>query len=275
MRKIVTFIALTVFLNAYGQDDKSYQSHWHSPDKNTRLISDDSYGFFRKGNFLYYISNDNENLYIDIKIKDSGVQSSILQEGLTIWFNADGKQHKEVGIRYPLGAKFADGPGKRNQGNSVSASPLSKANTIQLIGFPGEGQNMIPAKNDDSFSGSLEYDLDGNLFYNLRLPIKRLSLITAEGGAGFELPTIGIEYGGMPEMGNKPGGQSAPRIIEEIPSRGRGGSGGGRGGSGGGGRGGSGGSGGGIGAGPSGPSTPIAEASKLLWIKKVSLAVQH
>lgn len=275
MKKIVTLVAFVFFLNAYGQDEKSNQSHWRSPDINTRLISDDSYGFFRKGNFLYYISNDKENLYIDIKIKDSGVQSSILQEGLTVWFNADGRQHKDVGIRYPLGAKFADGPGRRNQGNSTSASPLSKANTIQLIGFPGEGQNMIPAKNDDNFSGSLEYDQDGNLFYNLRLPISRLSLIASEGGAGFDPSTIGIEYGGMPEMGNKPSGQAPPRMVEEMPSGGRGGSGGGRGGSGGGGRGGSGASGGGMGAGPSGPSAPIAEVSKLLWIKKVSLADQH
>jgi hypothetical protein len=275
MRKIVTLIALMVFLSAYGQDEKSYQSHWHSADKNARQMSNDSYDFFKKGNFLYYISNDNSNLYIDIKIEDSGVQSKILQEGLTVWFNVDGRQHKGVGIRYPLGAKYADGPGKRNQGNSDSGSPLTKANTIQLIGFPGEGQNIIPAKNDDNFSGSLEYDQDGSLFYNLRLPIKRLSLITADGGAGFQPPTIGIEYGGMPEMGNKPGGgQSTPRIIEEIPSGGRGGSGGGRGGSGGGGRAGRGGSGGGMGAGPSGPSTPIATASKLLWIKKVSLADQ-
>jgi hypothetical protein len=238
-------------------------------------MSDDGYDFFKKGNFLYYISNDNINLYIDIKIEDSGVQFSILQEGLTVWFNADGKQHKEVGIRYPLGAKFADGPGRRNQGNSASASPLSKANTIQLIGFPGEGQNMIPAKNDDNFSGSLEYDQDGNLFYNLRLPISRLSFIASEGGAGFEPCTIGIEYGGLPEMGNKPNGQAPPQMVENMPSGGRGGSGGGRGGSGGGGRGGRGGSGGGIGAGPSGPPTTIAEPSKLLWIKKVSLADQH
>jgi hypothetical protein len=275
MRKIVTLIAFVYFLNAYGQDEKSYQSHWRSSDINTHSLSDDNYGFFKKGNFLYYISNDNENIYIDIKIKDSGVQSSVLQEGLTVWFNADGRQHKEVGIRYPLGAKFADGPGRRNQGNSTSASPLSKANTIQLIGFPGEGQNMIPAKNDDNFSGSLEYDQDGNLFYNLRLPISRLSLIASEGGAGIEQSTIGIEYGGMPQMGNKPNGQAPPGMAEEMPSGVRGGSGGGRGGSGGGGRGGRGGSGGGMGAGPSGPSTPIAEASKLLWIKNVSLADQH
>lgn len=277
MRKIVTLIALAFILNAYGQDEKSYQSHWFSPERNIHQMSNDSYVFFKKGNFLYYVSNDNENLYIDIKIEDSGVQSRILQEGLTVWLNADGKQRKEVGIRYPLGAKFTDGPGRRNQGNSASVSPLAKANTIQLIGFPGDGQNMIPAKNDDNFSGSLEYDQDGNLFYNLRLPISRLSLIAAEGGAGFEPSTIGIEYGGMPEMGNKSNGQAPPQISEDMPSGGRGGGGGGggRGGSGGGGGGGRGGSGGGMGAGPSGPSAPIAEASRLLWIKKVSLADQH
>ena len=73
-------------------------------------------------------------------------------------------------------------------------------------------------------------------------------------------------------MGNKPNGQAPPQMIENMPSGGRGGGGGGRGGSGGGGGGGRGGSGGGMGTGPSGPPPQIAEASKLVWIKKVSLA---
>ncbi|MCX6259564.1 MAG: hypothetical protein NTY95_01835, partial [Bacteroidia bacterium] len=83
----------------------------------------------------------------------------------------------------------------------------------------------------------------------------------------------GIEYGGMPEMGKKPAGQAPPQMSNGMPSGGRGG--GGRGGSGGGGGGGRGGSGGSMGAGPTAPSGPAAEVSKLIWIKKVSLADQH
>jgi hypothetical protein len=261
------------FLNAYGQDEKSYQSHWRNANTNTFKMPDESYGFFKKGNFLYYISNDRDNLYIDIKIEDSGVQFKILQEGLTVWFNADGKQRKEIGIRYPLGAKFANGPGMRNSGASASASPLAMANTIRLIGFQGSEPNMIPAKNADNFSGAVEYDEAGNLFYTLKMPVSKLLLVGAENGAGFEPCSIGIEYGGMPEMGKKPAGQAPPQMSNDMPSGGRGG--GGRGGAGGGGGGGRGGPGGSIGAGPNAPPAPAAEVSKLIWIKKVSLAEQH
>jgi hypothetical protein len=272
MKKIVTLIALVFFMNAYGQDEKSYQSHWRDNSLNTFKMPDESYSFFKKGNLLYYISNDKENVYIDIKIEDSGVQYKILQEGLTVWFNAEGKQRKEIGIRYPIGAKFVKGLGMKNSGTTGSASPLAMANTIRLIGFQGPEPNIVPAKNSDDFSGSMEYDEAGNLFYNLRMPISKLSFVTAEGGTGFEPSSIGIEYGGMPVMGNRPGGQPPPQMSTGMPSGGRsGGGGGGRGGSGGG-RGGSGGS---IGSGPNGPSAPAAEVSKLIWIKKVSLAEQH
>jgi hypothetical protein len=269
MRKIVTLIAFVFFMNAYGQDEKSYQSHWRDASSNTFKMPDDNYAVFKKGNFLYYISNDKENIYVDLKIEDSGVQFKILQEGLTVWFNADGKLRKDVGFRFPIGAKFSTGPGMRNSGPSVSVSPLAMANTIRLIGLKGAESNMIPAKNNDNFSGSIQYDEAGNLFYTLRMPISKLSLITPEGGAGFEPSTIGIEYGGMPQMGNKPGGQSPPQMSNDMPSGGRGG--GGRGGSGGG-RGGSGRS---IGSGPTAPPAPAAETSKLIWIKKISLAEQH
>lgn len=275
MRSIVTSLALMFLINAYGQDEKSYQSHWRDPNTNTFKIPDENYGFFKRGNLLYYISNDGENLYLDIKIKDSGVQYKILQEGLTVWFNADGRQRKEFGIRYPIGAKLIQGSGVRNPVSSGSASPLAMANTIKLIGFHGPEPDMIPAKNSDDFSGSVEYDEDGNLIYTMRMPISKLSLITAEGGIGFEPSTIGIEYGGIPEISKKPDGQVPPRITNDMPSGGRGGGGGGgRGGGGaGGGRGGT--SGGSIGNGPGAPSAPAAEASKLIWIKKISLAEQH
>ena len=70
--------------------------------------------------------------------------------------------------------------------------------------------------------------------------------------------------------------QGAPyTVCTDTTGTGGGGGGGGRGGAGSGGGGGRGGSGGGMGAGPTTPSAPAVEASKLIWIKKVSLAEQH
>lgn len=272
MRKISTLIALVLSLNAFGQNEKNFQSHWRADNTNVSKLTDDNFEFFKRGNFLYYISNDKDNLYIDIKIEDSGVQYKILQEGLTVWINADGKLQKKVGIRYPLGVKFTRGPGMRNSGSTGSASPLAMANTIQLIGFQGQEPNMFPAKNQDNFSGSMEYDDQGNLYYTLKMPVSRLPFISAKEGAGFEPCSIGIEYGGMPEMGNRPAGQTPPQRGDGMPSGGgpgRPGSGRSPGRSGGGGGSGS------IGSGPSAPPASTVEASKLVWIKKISLADQH
>jgi len=268
MRTVFTFIALVFLLNTYGQDEKEYQSHWRNADMNTHNMPDDNFGFFKKGNLFYFISNDRDNLYLDIKIEDSGVQFKILQEGLTVWFNADGRQRKETGIRYPIGVKFAKGPGMRSSG-STGSSPLAMAHTIQLNGFQGDAPQMIPAKNDDNFNGSVVYDDEGNLFYTLKMPVDRLSLISSESGAGFEPFTIGIEYGGMPELGKMPSGQAPPQMSDAMPS-------GGRGGGGGGGRGGRGGApGGSMGTGPTAPPASTVEVSKIIWIKKVSLADQR
>ncbi len=271
MRTVFAFISLIFIVNANGQNGKNFQSHWRDVNTNITGMADDSFEFFKRGNFLYYISNDRDNIYIDIKFKDSGVQHKILQEGLTVWVNANGKLHKETGIRYPLGAKYAKGPGTRSPVSSGSPSPLSLANTIQLIGFQGPDPNLIPAKNTDNFSGSIAYDNNGALFYNLRMPVSKLSLTGSVSRTGFEPFSIGIEYGGVPDIGSKPAGQAPPPPVQGIPSGGSRGGPGGRS-SGGGGRGGP------PGAEMGGPSAAKSsqevEVSRLVWVKNVSLAGQ-
>jgi len=271
MRTVFAFISLMFIVNANGQKGKNFQSHWHDVNTNITGIADDSFEFFKKGNLLYYISNDRDYIYIDIKIEDSGVQHKILQEGLTVWINADGKLHRETGIRYPLGAKYTKRPGMRSSGSYDSSSPLAMANTIQLMGFQGPEPNMIAAKNTDDFSGSVAYDNNGNLFYNLRMPVSKLSLTGSADQTGFEPFSIGIEYGGMPDIGSKPAGQVPPQPVQGIPSGGSRGGPGGRG-QGGGGRGGPPGAeiGGASGAGPA----QAVEVPRLVWIKNVSLAGQ-
>jgi hypothetical protein len=253
MKTIFASISLMFFLAANGQEEKSYVCHWHDNNTNVVKMPDSSYGFFKKGNLLYFISNDKDNLYLDIKIEDSGVQSKILQEGLTVWFNTDGKLHKNTGIRYPVGAKYARGQGRQNPAAVGSPSPLAMASTIQLIGFQGQGPNMVPAKDQQDFSGSVQYDSDGNLYNTLRLSLSKLNLLIPEEGKGFEPFSLGIEYGNPPPAINNPRGQNSP-----VPGGGRGGApGGGMG-----------------GGGQAPPSFETEETSRILWIKKVSLADQ-
>jgi hypothetical protein len=228
-------------------------------------MPNNNYGYFKKGNFLYYLSNDNDNIYIDIKIEDSGIQNKILQEGLNVWFNPNGKSVKKTGLRFPIGAKYAGIKRMKDSGNIKPGSPLSMTNTIELIGFSESKPKLIPSESADGISGSVKYDNDGVLFYNLKIPISELDLKGEKSGAGVVPFSLGIEYGAAPESGEAQTSQR-PSVTETAVVA----SGGGRGGRGGGGR-----SGGGAASStmprPTAPASQAAEPSIVLWLKNISL----
>ena len=255
MRFIITFLALFLIVPLYPQEGKSW-STWQQNAPDPVAIPAASYGFFKKGNLDYYISNDNRFLYLFLKIEDSEVEYKILQEGFTVWINADGKNQKKTGIRFPIGAKSPV-----SQTSAITESPIAMANKIELIGFKDQGQGIIPASNPEDFNGFVIYDDQGVLHYLLCMPVSQLSL------ADNQPFTLGLEYGGMAATG-KPAPRQIPPADQSggMPSGGRGG---GRGGSRGGGR-----SGGSMpaGMGSSSAMNPPAAQSKLLWIKNIKLS---
>jgi hypothetical protein len=57
-------------------------------------ISGSEYMPVGKSGFYCFISNDNDNIYVDMKVEDSKIQNRILTEGLTIWINMEGREEK-------------------------------------------------------------------------------------------------------------------------------------------------------------------------------------
>ena len=265
MRTFVTFISLLLFVNIYGQKENDSWCQWHKNGSADLKMPDNSYGYFKKGNFLYYLSNDNDNIYIDIKIEDSGIQNKILQEGLNVWINPNGKSVKKTGLRFPIGAKYAGIKRMKDSGNIKTGSPFSMANTIELIGFPESKPKLIPSGSADGISGSVKYDNDGVLFYNMKIPLSELDLKAEKSGTGVVPFSLGIEYGAAPESGEA---QTIRRPADTetavVPSSG------GRGGRGGGGRSGGGAAGGAMPK-PSVSAAQTAETSIVLWLKDISL----
>jgi uncharacterized membrane protein YgcG len=152
-------------------------SRWHLSDN----VESSDYKLIKKAGLYYSISNDNDNIYIDMKVQDQRVQNMILKEGLTIWINMDGKSVKKMGVRFPLG--------------SQKDSPLSSSNTIELIGFIGEQERHFPADNPDNFRGSVKYD-GVTLHYKMLMPIAKLPVRNSKDGNGAMPFTLGIGYGG-------------------------------------------------------------------------------
>jgi len=235
-------------------------------------LPDDKYSYDNKGKLYYILSNNHDNIFLDIKIEDPAIQNRILKEGLTVWINMDGKTLKILGLRFPIGSQYVGGLNRsglsENKINSDGSliTPLSLANTIELIGFTSEEIRRFPSENADSFNGSVKYNDEGILFYIMKMPISKLPVRNSKEGDGTMPFNFGIEYGAPPSM-NSPGGPGAPAGPSGGRSQG-GSSGGSRSG---GSASGSRGMGGGRPGAGSGSSQNVMPPV-LFWIKNISLA---
>lgn len=274
MRIIVTIILIVLNINIYAQKGKLYISSWHENEDSELTIPSDQYSIDKKGGLLYYISNDNENVYIDMKIEDPVNQNRILKNGLTIWINMDSKLARKLGIRYPIGSLYQAGNKRSNiPVNSLNAdgsivTPLSLANSIELIGFISEEARRFPSDNADNFRGSVKYESDGTLLYHLVMPIAKLPVRNSKDESGAMPFTIGIEYGPSSaiEIAGGAGG-NRPSAMTASGGSSRGATGGGRpGGASSGGRM------GGAGPRPGPSSTQNKLPPVLIWIKNIKLA---
>jgi len=221
MKTPVLILSLIVCAGLNAQKGSLNLSKWHVNDE----IKASDYQSIKKAKLYFFISNDYDNIYIDLKVEDPGIQNRILKEGLTIWINMDGKSAKKMGIRFPIGSKNQAG----RIPNSNFSTPLSLANTIELIGFTNEEVRHFPSENSDNFRGKVKYDNEGTLYYKMLMPIAKLPIRNSKKGDGAMPFTLGIEYGFLPSTG-KPGNRVSPTApLESQPGGSRGGaSGGGR-----------------------------------------------
>jgi hypothetical protein len=241
MKTFVLILSMILCSNLNGQQGKFLLSSFRNDGNGN--VSSENFTFSKKAKFYYFISNDKANVYLDLKIDDSEVQSRILLQGLTLWINMDGKSAKKMGVHFPIGSQHSGGRrGQNTQGANLDSegkplTPLAQANTIELLGFISEESRRFPADNADSFSGSVSYDKEGVLHYKLKMPLVKIPVRNAKEGGGAMPFTLGIEYGFDPNAnGNMEQGMKPLASAGAGESGGGGGGGGSRGGSSGGGR---------------------------------------
>ena len=249
---------------------------WNEDGANEKVIPSGEYTFFKKSNLFYFLSNDNTNIYIDVKIEDTGVQNRILKQGMVIWINMGTKVDKKLGVHFPIGSQNTGGRRRSNisepkiNEDGSPVTPLSQANTIELVGFTNEQERRFPADNANSFKGSVKYDSEGILHYKMMMPIEKLPVRNSKDGVGAMPFTFGIEYGEEPLL-NSQGGNMRTSSGFEAPAGGSRG-GGGRSGGGGGRSGGGGQSGPPPGAGSVASEEVVPPV--IMWIKDIQLTNQ-
>jgi len=212
MKSIIWILLFFLSCGLNAQKGDLNLSRWHNSDK----VEASQFQMIRKLKLQCLLSNDNDNIFIELKIEDHAIQERILREGLTVWVNMDGMEVKKLGVRFPLGSENQGGHRKADHSESHSIQDesavnlIAHANTIELKGFTNEEQRHFPSDNHDNFRGSVKFDEAGILYYKLVMPIAKLPVRNSRGGHGAMPFTLGIEYGTLPAI-NKQGGNRGPK----------------------------------------------------------------
>jgi hypothetical protein len=214
---IISFVLATPVLNA--QKVASYQSKWHEglmKGHEEELIN--RMQLEEKSQFLFLISNDEKNLYIDLVTADRASVQKIMRYGMTTWINPDGKTKKALGIEFPVSSEGQGEPNFARDKNADRkemrlAMMASKNQDMTLTGFGGKGeQRSVDPGNDPSFRGKVEMLEGGRLYIHLELPLDQvqrsdLASFSSPLSIGFETGYMDVTGSGMPSGGGQnPGG---------------------------------------------------------------------
>lgn len=156
----------------------------------------DDFKAYNKATLLYYnMANDDNNLYLAIKSTNQGNNTKILSGGITFAINTAGKKKDENAyiITFPQVNRSL----MRNQYRSRSSSggspqPLDSAaiadmrkqaiatvKEIRVSGFKDIQDSVISIYNEYGIKAAVNYDNNGNLIYELALPLKLLNISAA------------------------------------------------------------------------------------------------
>lgn len=182
-----------------------------------------AYDYNEENQLFYILSNDDTNLYVNMRIPRGISQLKILRSGLTVWIDTDAKAREVLGIKFPAG----NNTGPRSTGTKKEFSEEDRqieltleTQNIELKGFQGKGSSvLIPSYQTDNIRGKIEFDENQNLNYKLIIPLVKISVVKSikDGkifSVGFEsgTPNIGEsqESRGSEGMGhhNNEGGES-------------------------------------------------------------------
>jgi hypothetical protein len=224
MKKFIPAIAMMVTAivtlpDANAQKLNSYQSKWNPGlQKETEEALINQMQLDEKSQFLFMVSNDDKNLFIDLVVADRAAVQKIMRYGLTTWFNPDAKHKKVTGIEFPVtseGQAQPDFARNKNNGDKKEmrmAMMAAKNQEMTLIGFDVKGERkVINPKNDPDFNGNLEMLEGGRVKVSLVISLAKLqraepSSFSAPFSLGFETGYMDVTGTGMSSGGGQQGG---------------------------------------------------------------------
>lgn len=146
----------------------------------------DSLRYYNQDKQLNYaLANDQDNLYMAIRINDRSEQIRVLRAGLTLGIDTRGKKKETFTMTFPVGDQSSQGMAekamdlqggnndvKQEDRDDLVKAKLTKLREIKVTGFKDIESETMTTSNTYGFKVAIDYDKDGNLVYEAAIPLK-------------------------------------------------------------------------------------------------------
>ena len=212
----------------------------------------DSLHYDPNSKLQYEVLNDARTVYVRLKANDAPTQAKLAYLGLVVWLDTTGRNQQQLGIRYPLpvdldaltkedqadrnrpaGAMGPSAAERLAQHQARLRKVLLTDKEMELLNFRGSKEpTLADAQSQIGVKAALDLDAQGNLIYELAVPLRLLYRRVPALASG-QAATVGVTLAGMKPKMPKSDSSSDPNSVMNSGGMGMGGY-GGRGGYGGG-----------------------------------------
>ena len=165
----------------------------------------------------YTLANDQENLYVALRINDRMEQARIINAGITLSIDTKGKKKETFSITFPLSApgskprfgfsKDDNGEVSQQDRDELARERLTTLRNIKVTGFKDIEYDMITTSNTYGIKAAINYDADGNLVYEAAIPLKFFHAdIPSKNEWAFNFKINGIQKPAIGQGGEAQGG---------------------------------------------------------------------
>lgn len=180
--KISCITLIFMSLYAHAQKKQTYSSTWNPTieiDGNHSEWGDSLAYYYEKQDLHYSFANDDEYLYVAMKVKDINKQTQATFNGFSVTINPKNKKREEIKLTFPIpdrAALRALNSQEFDKPTDLRETALSAIRGLYIDGFPGILSGAISLENNYGIKAKVQIDSTDHLIYECAIQLKQLNL---------------------------------------------------------------------------------------------------
>ena len=203
-RKIVLILSIAIIGNMMTSCGSKLPIYQVSNVNNAEIISEKYDSDAKIG---YTVSKDDNNLYVNLQTTDTPNQIKMLNNGVTIYFDSEGKEEQETFVHFPVKKEITSQPDfetLQKDKNTYLNNLITGLSDKIKISLNGKQTLINKELNTEGISVSINAN-EEELNYQIKLPLNYLAFNSSQ------LPSLGISIEGIKKPANAQGNPNGGR----------------------------------------------------------------